>query len=171
MILSGGWMKGTLMDLHRLKPARSAMGVVAVAVVLMTLTSGCASDEVGMALPVVSMAEPVEADRVPYEGTMEADSQGCLKIRLTGADGVATDRWAVWPDGAEEVPRRADLGNGVRYDGELYLPGDPVEGTARLIALEAIRGGESGGGYWRGSGVYCGALVGGVILLDELRRA
>lgn len=159
------------MDLPRLKPSRSAIGAVAVAAVAMTLAAGCDSAEVGMALPVVSMAEPVTADRVPYEGTMEADSQGCLKIRLTGADGIATDRWAVWPDGAEAVPRQADLGNGVRYDGELFLPGDPVEGTARLIALDAIPGGEPDGGYWRGSGVYCGALVGGVILLDELRRA
>lgn len=160
-----------MINTWRLTSCRLLTGAVLVAVVAAS-TAGCASknSSTGMALPALGPDERVEGALVPFEGVLRIGSQGCLMVSVTDPAGDGADRWAVWPTGAEEVyavgPQAT---NGVLVDGQRYVKDDPITGTGRLVALEALPGGGKGGGYFRSSGTYCGALEGGVLVIDDVR--
>lgn len=151
--------------------SRLVTGAV-LAAVLAASTTGCTYDAglTGTALPTLGPDQHVDGALVPFEGMVWIGPQGCLMVDVADPAGDAADRWAVWPSGAEEVyavgPQNT---NGVLVDGQRYVEGDPVTGTGRLVALEALPGGGRGGGYFRSSGVYCDALDGGVLVMDTIQ--
>lgn len=149
---------------------RWAVAVV-VAGLLAGAASGCADEAmVGTGLPRLSEEERVAGDAVPFRGTLEIGPQGCLMVRLTDPPGGTADRWTVWPAGAEAVYGSAEQGNGALVDGETFMGGDAVSGTGQLVELAALPGGSSPGSYFEGSGRYCDALVGGVLVIDEIQH-
>ncbi|PWJ53638.1 hypothetical protein SAMN06264364_11141 [Quadrisphaera granulorum] len=150
----------------------SAAVTAAVAVVVGG-ASGCVRDEAmaGMGLPRLSADEQVAGDAVPFQGTLEIGPQGCLMVRLTDPAGDTADRWTAWPSGSEAVYGSAEEGNGAKVDRETFMGGDAVSGTGRLVPLSALPGGISPGSYFEGSGRYCDALVGGVLVIDEVAHA
>ena len=142
------------------------------AAVLVASTTGCASDEglTGMGLPTLGPDQRVDGALVPFEGVVRIGPAGCLMVDVADPAGDAADRWAVWPRDAELiVGRDLEAGNGALVDGQRYVKGDPITGTGRLVALEALPGGGKGGGYFRSSGTYCDALDGGVLVMDTIQ--
>lgn len=146
---------------------------VALAAVVAVSATGCASIQGlgGMGLPTLSTGELPDGELVGFEGVVVVGPQGCLMVRLTDPPGDAADRWAVWPPGADKVSISEEAGNGAVIDGETYAGEDRITGTGRPVDLADIPGGEEGGGYFRSSGTYCDALVGGVLVIDEVRPA
>ncbi|MBC3763309.1 hypothetical protein ACUN7V_12035 [Quadrisphaera oryzae] len=153
-----------------LRRPRWAVAVV-VAGLVTAAASGCDQGMSGMGLPHLSADERVEGDAVPFRGTLEIGPQGCLMARLTDPPGGTADRWTVWPPGAEAVYGSGEEGNGAEVDGETFMGGDAVSGTGQLVDLAALPGGTSPGSYFEGSGRYCDALVGGVLVITEVRHA
>lgn len=152
----------------------SAGRVVAVAVVpLLALAAGCVRDEGlgGGGVPHLSADEQVAGEAVTFRGVLGVGPQGCLMIRLTDPAGDAADRWTVWPPGADAVYGTAEEGNGALVDGEAFMGGDSVTGVGQLVDLAALPGGTSPGSYFEGKGRYCDALVGGVLVVDEVEHA
>lgn len=135
-------------------------GLVAVSV------AGCGRDEglAGMGLPTLPADEQVDGEQVTFSGVLDVGPRGCLMVRLTDPAGDAADRWTVWPTASEPVH-----GSGALVGGEEYAGGDSVTGTGRLVDLTALPDGESG--YLQSSGRYCDAAQGGVLVIDDLRRA
>ena len=135
--------------------------------------AGCAygGASVGGGLPKLSADERVDADPVPFEGVLRIGPQGCLMVRLDTPAGDAADRWTVWPVDAEQVLSATESGNGARVDGDTYADQDRVTGSGRLVALADLPLGSSPGSYFEGKGRYCDALVGGVLVIDEVQHA
>jgi hypothetical protein len=102
---------------------------------------------------------------------LEVGPQGCLVVRLTEPSSDTADRWTVWPPGADIVHGSVGAGNGAQVDGQAFAGEDRITVTGRLVELAEIPGGEEGGGYFRSSGQYCDALVGGVLVIDDVRPA
>lgn len=147
------------------------LGALVLAVALAASSTGCVSKSstVGMSLPTLSAGERVDGALVTFEGVVRVDAQGCLMVDVTDPGGDSADRWAVWPAGAEEIYGATPGGdNGVLVEGRRYVRGDPITGTGRLVALQALPGGGEGGGYFRGSGTYCDAADAGVLVMDTI---
>lgn len=150
---------------------RLLTGAVLAAVLAASIT-GCESDEglTGMALPTLGPDDHVDGTPVSFEGVVRISPQGCLMVGLTAPAGDGADRWAVWPSGAKEVYGAGpDASNGVLVGDQQYVKDDPITGTGRLVALEALPGGGKGGGYFRSSGTYCDAQDVGVLVMDNIR--
>lgn len=150
------------------------LSALVLAASLVASTTGCASSNstVSMGLPTLAADERVDGALVPFEGVVRIDAQGCLMVEVTnpngGGDGA--ERWAVWPRGAELIVGSGpDAGNGAVVEGRRYVKDDPITGTGRLVALEALPGGGKGGGYFRSSGTYCNALEVGVLVMDTIQ--
>ena len=159
-----------MIDAGRLT-GRMLVGAV-LAAVLAASTAGCVSTNstVGGGLPVLGPDERVDGAPVSFEGVVRIGSQGCLMVSVSEPAGDAADRWAVWPRDAELiVGHDLEAGNGALVDGQRYVKGDPITGTGRLVALEALPGGGKGGGYFRSRGTYCDALDGGVLVMDDIQ--
>ena len=152
--------------------SRRLLSAAVLAAVLAALTTGCGSKDslTGMALPALGPDDRVDGALVPFEGVVRIGSQGCLMVEVTDPAGDGAERWAVWPTGAEEIYAAGPQNtNGVLVEGQRYVKGDPITGTGRPVALEALPGGGKGRGYFRSSGTYCGALDAGVLVIDDIR--
>lgn len=147
---------------------RVLIGAVLAALVAV---SGCGYDEglSGMGLPTLTADQQVDAEPVPFQGVLDVGPSGCLMVRLADPTADAPARWTVWPTGSEQVLGTGGNGNGALVDGETYAGGDRVTGTGRLVDLAALPDG--GSGYLQSSGRYCDAARGGVLVIDDLRRA
>ncbi|MBF5083446.1 hypothetical protein [Quadrisphaera sp. INWT6] len=152
--------------------ARLAVGAALLALALASL-GGCAHGEGlgGGDLPHLSAEEHVDAESVPFQGVLHIGPQGCLMVRLTDPAGNTADRWTVWPTGAELVLSATQSGNGARVHGEVYADQERVTGSGRLVQLADLPSGDSPGSYFEGKGRYCDALVGGVLVIDDVQHA
>ena len=141
------------------------------AAVLAASTTGCVSKNslVGNGVPALGPDDHVDGALVPFEGVLHIGPQGCVMIEVTDPPGDGADRWVVWPTGAELIVGSVEMGNGALVEGQRYVKDDPITGTGRLVALEALPGGGKGGGYFRSSGTYCDALDAGVLVIDDIR--
>lgn len=153
--------------------SRRLLSAAVLTAVAAASSTGCESDKglTGMALPTLGPGDRVDGALVAFEGVVRIGSQGCLMVAITDSAGDGAERWAVWPTGAEEIYGAGpDASNGVLVDGQRYVKGDPITGTGRLVALEALPGGGRGGGYFNESGTYCGALDSGVLVIDDVQQ-
>lgn len=140
---------------------------------VITSAAGCARGEGlgGGDLPQLSADEHVDAESVPFQGVLHIGPQGCLMVRLSDPTGDTADRWTVWPTGAELELSATQSGNGARVDGEVYADQERISGSGRLVHLADLPLGSSPGSYFEGKGRYCDALVGGVLVIDDVRHA
>ncbi len=144
----------------------------ALAAVVAVSAAGCGAFSMGgSGLPTLSTDRLPDGELVAFRGVLKVGPQGCLMVRLSEPSGDTADRWTVWPPGADLVVGSEEAGNGAKVDGQSFAGEDRITGTGRLVELAAIPGGEEGGGYFRSSGQYCDALVGGVLVIDDVRPA
>jgi hypothetical protein len=109
---------------------------------LVAALAGCG----GFGLPKQQPGETYPGERREVTGTVEVDSNGCIRVRLD--DGPSY--WAIWPASANQGDGNSvDLGS---FKADLR-DGDRVRGTAALTPLATLPGGSHG--YWALHGGYC----------------
>ena len=141
--------------------SRSVPRVLA-AVVLAAALAACATAsppaDAGMGLPVQLPGEAYPGERTPLTGTLEVTDVGCDHAMVDG-----TERYVIWPAGAEKV-------NGVRLpDGSVLRDGDAFEAVGALTPAEPLTAEPNG--WWAHTIGFCDADATQVLVLDEARPA
>lgn len=153
------------------RAAGAASTVVAAVLALTGCARGLADDGIGGGLVTIA-SDDVAGEAVPFEGELLLDHQSCMLARLTAPAGGTTDRWVVWPTGAELYTNQQDAGSpesreGAVIDGERFVNGERVRGTGYVVGLEAL---PSEGAYDQ-RGRYCDAQDRGVLVIAEIEHA
>lgn len=157
------------------RAAASATTLLAAALALTGCTGGLVDQGIGGGLVTIS-GDDVAGGAVPFEGELLLDHQSCMLARLTTPAGGTTDRWVVWPTGAEHCTNQEDAGSpesreGAVIDGERFVNGERVRGTGYVVGLEALPGeGRPSGGTYAERGRYCDAQDRGVLVIAEVEH-
>lgn len=161
---------------HRSASSRRSLSAVALAVAAATALPGCGGSATVGGLVTIS-GRDVDGEAVPFEGELLLDDQSCELARLTTPAGSTTDRWVVWPTGAEHYTNgrgvySPEYREGAVVNGERFVNGDRIRGTGYVVGLEALPGaGRRSGGMYAERGRYCDAHHRGVLVIVELERA
>ncbi|MEH3075097.1 MAG: hypothetical protein PGN11_00220 [Quadrisphaera sp.] len=151
------------------------LSTTALAVTAATLVAGCTISSTVGGLVTIS-GRDVDGEAVPFEGELLLDDQSCELARLTTPAGSTTDRWVVWPTGAELYTNERDAGSagyleGAVIDGERFVNGDRIRGTGYVVGLEALPGeGRRSGGMYAERGRYCDAHHRGVLVIVDVEH-
>lgn len=157
---------------HRPAWSHRVLGATALAVTAATVVAGCTISSTGGGLVTIS-GRDVDGEAVPFEGELLLDDQSCELARLTTPASSTTDRWVVWPTGADLYAEdSSEPVEGAVVDGERFVNGDRIKGTGYVVDLSALPGeGRRSGGMYAQRGRYCDAHHRGVLVIVDVEHA